>query len=78
MSESIQAIYDKGFADGVHQATNQLDQDFFVAAQLQAYDKVLSAFAPASTNQEMQIVLQFVADLKKKLINQQPKEMDID
>ena len=73
----INQLYANGFAAGVKEATEQQDQEFFIQGQLFAYDQILAAFATNQTNMEMQVVLQYVADLKKRLIFTQPKEMDI-
>ena len=78
LNDSIQDIYKKGFAAGVGQATSQLDKDNFIAGQLHAYDLILTGFSHAHANLEMQVVLQYVANLKKETLNKQPKEMDID
>lgn len=77
LEDSIKTVYDKGFADGVLAATSQVDKDRFIEGQLNALDLVLTTFSHAYTNQDVQMVLQAVAKMKKEIENTQPKEMDI-
>jgi hypothetical protein len=70
-------LYQKGYSAGIADATSQQDKDKFVEGQFHAYDLILTSFSHAHSNMEMQVILQFVANLKKETKNAIPKEMDI-
>ena len=73
----IKDLYAKGFAAGVQEATSQQDKDAFIAGQIHAYDMIMATFSNDYRNQDIQMVLQIIAKLKKETENQIPKEMDI-